>query len=139
MQQPYASTYQKSLISVKALCLFKNRYLEQPRASPGIELISITSKKHGYRLALGDIDGDVQKFITTLRKSGTPVNTPVILAAAVGVTKSRDHPLLVEHGGHIRLTNSWAVSLMERMKFVKHHGSTKAKIYLSDEEFTYTM
>ena len=64
------------------------------------------------------------------------MNTPVILAAAEGIIKSRDHTLLVEHGGHIRLTKSWAVSLMQRMSFVKRHGSTKAKINLSVKEFT---
>lgn len=51
---------------------FKKRYLEQLRASPGTEINSIASRKHGRPLAL---DGDVQKFITALRKSGTPVNT----------------------------------------------------------------
>ena len=116
--------------------LFKKRYLEQLRASLGTEVTSIASRKRGHPLALGDVDEDVQKFITALRKSGTPVNTPVILAAAEGIIKSRDHTLLVEHGGHIRLTKSWAVSLMQRMSFVKRHGSTKAKINLSVKEFT---
>ena len=116
--------------------LVKERYLEQLRASPGTEVTSIASRKRGRSLALWDVDEDVQKFITALRKSGTPVNTPVILAAAEGIIKSRDRTLLVEHGGHIRLTKSWAVSLMQRMNFVKRRGSTKAKIKLSDKEFT---
>jgi len=116
--------------------LFKKRYLEQLRASPGTEVTSITSRKRGRPLALGDVDEDVQKFFIALRKSGTPVNTPVILAAAEGIIKSRDRTLLVEHGGHIRLTKSWAVSLMQRMNFEKRRGSTKAKINFSDKEFT---
>ena len=115
---------------------FQERYLEQLRASPGTEVTSIASRKRGRSLALWDVDEDVQKFITALRKSGTPVNTPVILAAAEGIIKSRDRTLLVEHGGHIRLTKNWAVSLMQRMNFVKRRGSTKAKIKLSDKEFT---
>ena len=118
------------------MCLFKKRYLEQLRASLGTEVTSIASRKRGRPLALGDVDEDVQKFITALSKSGTPVNIPVILAAAEGIIKSRDRTLLAEHGGHIRLTKSWAVSLMQRMNFVKRHGSTKAKINFSVKEFT---
>ena len=44
--------------------------------------------------------------------------------------------MLVKHGGHVRLTKNWAVSLMQRMNFVSRCGSTKAKINLSDKEFT---
>ena len=116
--------------------LFKKRYLEQLRASPGTEVTSIASRKRGHPLVLGDVDEDVQKFLTALGKSGTPVNTPVILAAAEGIIKSIDHTLLVEHGGHIRLAKSWVVSLMQRMNFVKCRGSTKSKMNLSDKEFT---
>ena len=46
--------------------LFKKRYLEQLRASPNTEVTSIASRKRGRPLALGDVDQDVQKFITAL-------------------------------------------------------------------------
>ena len=72
--------------------LVKERYLEQLRASPGTEVTSIASRKRGRSLALWDVDEDVQKFITALRKSGTPVNIPVILAAAEAILKiQRSH------------------------------------------------
>ena len=116
--------------------VFKKRYLEQLRASPGAEINSIASRKRRRPLALGVIDGDVQKFITALIKSGTPVNTPVILAAAEGIIKSKDRTLLAEYGGHIKLTKSWAVSLMHGMNFVNCRRSTKAKTNLSEEQFT---
>ena len=86
--------------------VFKKCYLKQIRASPGAEMNSIASRKHGRPLALGDTDGDVQKFITALRKSGTPVNTLVILAAAEGIIKSKDRTLLAGYGGHIKFTKS---------------------------------
>ena len=41
--------------------LFKKRYLEQLRLSPGTEITSITSRNSGRPVTLGDIDKDVQK------------------------------------------------------------------------------
>ena len=98
------------------MCLFKKRYLEQLIASPGTEVTNITSKRHGH--PLGDINGDAQKFITALRLSCTPVNTPVMLTGAEGIVRSRDLTLLVKHGGHIILTKSLAVSLIQWLNFV---------------------
>ena len=49
------------------------------------------------------------------------MNTGVVLAAAEGILVSRDRTLLAGHGGHIKLTKSWAASLMQRMKLVKRH------------------
>ena len=74
---------------------------------------------------MGDIDQDVQKFIRGTRKAGTPINTKYVLAAARGIVVSKDRTLLVEHRGHIKLTKSWAASLMQKMKLVKQRGSTK--------------
>ncbi len=36
-----------------------------------------------------------------------------------------DKSRLVEHGGHVHLTKSWAKSLLTRMSFVKRRGTTK--------------
>ena len=47
------------------------------------------------------------------------MNTAVVLAAAEGILVSRDRTLLAGHGGHIKLTKSWAASLKQRMKLVK--------------------
>ena len=47
------------------------------------------------------------------------MNTAVVLAAAEGIVVSRDRTLLAGHGGHIKLTKSWAASLTQRMKLVK--------------------
>ena len=74
---------------------------------PGTGITSITLRKCGRPLALGDIDGDVhvvQKFMKALRRSCTPVNTPMILVAAEEIINSKDHTLFVEDGGHIHLT-----------------------------------
>ena len=65
------------------------------------------------------------------------MNTPVILGTAEGIVKSKDCTLLTEYGGHIKLTKSWAASLMQRMNFVKRNvnGSTKVKMNLLEKEF----
>ena len=78
----------------------------------------------------------MKKFLLALRKSGTPVNTPVVLAVAEGIVMARDRTLLVEYGGHIKLKKSWAVSLMQHMNFVKRRGSTKAKTSLPENVFS---
>ena len=69
---------------------FKKRYLDELRASLGAPVTAITSRKHGRPLTLGETDEEVQKFLRTLRKAGTPINTAVILAAAEGIIISRD-------------------------------------------------
>ena len=114
---------------------FKKRYLDELRVSPGVPVTTIASRKRGRPLTLGEIDEEVQKFIRALRKAGTAINTAVILAAAEVIVTSRDRTLLAEHGGHIRLTKSWAASLMERMKLVKRRGSTQMKTALTETVF----
>ena len=46
----------------------------------------IASRKRRRLIALGkELDDDAQKFIKSLRKGGTPINTAVILAAVEGI------------------------------------------------------
>ena len=61
----------------------------------------IESKKRGRPLTLGELDSDVQTYIRGLRKAGTPVNLPVIVAGATGIVTAKDRSLLAENGGHI--------------------------------------
>lgn len=47
-----------------------------------------------------------------LRKTGTPINTAVIFAAAEGIITAKDRTLLASNGGHnIELKPSWVKSL----------------------------
>ena len=104
--------------------LFKKRYLEELKKVPhGGTVSSIASRRRGRPLALGkEMDDDIQKYIKALRKTGTPINTAVILAAAEGIITAKDRTLLALHGGHIELKSSWAKSWMSRMKLVKPRG-----------------
>ena len=76
---------------------------------------------------LGDLDKDVQEY-------GGVINTDVVVAAARGVVESKNRSLLVEHGGSIAIEKSWAKSLLVRMNFVKHKGSSAAKLPSSEFE-----
>ena len=102
---------------------------------PDDTVTAIPCKKRGRPLTLDDFDQDVQNFIRGMRKAGSPINTTCILAAAQGIVVSKDCTLLVEHRGHIKLTKSWAASLMQRMKLVKRQGSTQMKTALTEALF----
>lgn len=88
-------------------------------ASPSTEVKSIPSKKHGRPLSLVDLDTDVQWFIKAFRVAGTPINTAVIIAATEGIVKAKYRTLLIENGDYVKLTKTWAASLMECMKLSK--------------------
>ena len=52
---------------------------------------------------MGEFDSDVQMYIKALKKAGTPVSVPVVLAAAEGVITARNRSALLKYGGHIEL------------------------------------
>ena len=77
--------------------LFKKRYLEELKRAknsvpvgdiPVVKEISV--KTRGRPLLLGEFDSDVKMYIKALRKAGTPVSVPVVLAAAEGVITARN-------------------------------------------------
>ena len=43
-----------------------------------------------------------------------------------------DRTRLVEHGGHVKLSNTWAKSLLHHMNFTKRRGTTKGKIAVTN-------
>ena len=94
----------------------------------------IAAKTRGSPLLLGEFDSDVQAYIKALGKAGTPVNVPVVLAAAEGVIIAKNRSLLLKYGGHIELNRPWTVSILRRMGFVQRRGSTQTKANLSDQQ-----
>ena len=67
-------------------------------------MTKITNKSHGHPLLLEKLDGDVQAYLRDLRKAGTPVSVPIVLAAAEGVITANNRSLLLKYGGHIELS-----------------------------------
>ena len=93
----------------------------------------LVNKKRGRPVLLGcDLDRQVRAYLLVLRDNGCVINTAILIACAEGVVKSFDSNLLDCNGGHIRLTKSWAQSLMSRMGFVKRRASTKAKVSVTE-------
>lgn len=81
------------------------------------------------------LDGKVKNYVQALRSAGTPIGSSIVMAAGEGIVRAHDRTLLVQHGGHIQITKSWAMSLMNRMGFVKRKATTKSTPGLSGEDF----
>lgn len=45
-----------------------------------------------------------------------------------------DRTRLSEYGGHVKLSNTWAKSLLHRMNFTKRRGTTKEKVVVTNFE-----
>ena len=124
--------------------LFKKKYLEELRktkenvsAHDSVPQVNeISAKVRGRPLMLGEFDIDLQTYIKALRKAGTPVSIPVVIAAAEGVITARKKSALLKYGGHIQLGQPWAVCLLRRMGFVQRRGSTQTKAQLSDQQIS---
>ena len=113
---------------------FKKKYLAV--VAKGETVTCIPSKKAGRPLNLGDIDGEVQSYIKSLRAAGTPISAPIVIAAAEGIVRARDRTLLADHGGSIILNRSWAVSLMRRMGYSRRKATTQAKHQVTQDEYS---
>ena len=91
----------------------------------------LKTKQKGKPLLLGEeLDAAVQEYVSSLRITGGVVNTVVIRAAAEGIIAARDITKLSSHGGHINVTKSWAISLLNRMGYVKRKASTSQILQL---------
>lgn len=88
---------------------------------------TLTPKKRGKPLLMGDFDDDVQRHIRAIRDAGGAVNRTIVIATARGVIHARNRALLAENGGHIHLTRGWAASLMTRMGFVMRKATKAAR------------
>ena len=52
----------------------------------------------------------MQKYVKAMREAGAPVSTYTVIAAARGIISAQDRSLLVENGGYIALSETWAQS-----------------------------
>ena len=134
----FKSTYQH--LGESTVRFFKKRYLDglaekrkNGEMHPAVAEIPV--KKQGRPLLLGDLDVQVQQYIRSLRSAGAPVSTQIVQAAAEGIVTSKDRTLLAEYGGNITLSRGWALSLLQRMGFVKRKAATEKKQQLSESEF----
>ena len=115
---------------------FKNNYLLHINDSTRpTDLQELPCKKHGRPLLIGDeLDEQVKRYITYLRKEGAVVNVHVVMAVGEGIVMGRDANLLACNGGSIVLTKEWARYVLQRMGMVKRRANTKTKVTVEDFE-----
>ena len=93
----------------------------------GVVLESLPPKKHGCPLLLSDnLDTQVQAYIRASQARGCVVKSSLAIAGTMGILK-KTIPALLENNFEL-LSKSWMKSILFRMGYVKHRGTTTAKI-----------
>ena len=59
----------------------------------------------------------------------------MVMAAAEGIVRAHDRSLLAENDGDIKITTTWAISLLSRMGYVKRKATTKSTPGMSEDRF----
>ena len=99
-----------------------------------LEMTSLPKSPRGNPLLLCDHDADIQQWIRRVRLSGGVINNRIVMAGAEAIiTKLAKHKL-EKYGGHVKITKSFAISLLKRMGFVKRKGAKAVKSLSSDFE-----
>ena len=102
------------------------RTLQQVHASE--KVLTLPKEPRGRPLLLpSDIDKVVQEHLRAMRASGGPVNRKIAIASALGITRALAPSLLLDSGGHLRLTKTWADSILRRIGYVKRKGTKAAR------------
>ena len=119
--------------------LFKKRYQDEVKKlenTGALEMRSLPKLKTGWKFMPGEqLDAKVKEYVQVLRSAGTLIGSSIVMAAGEGIFRAHDRTLLVQHGGHIQITKTWALSLLKRMGFVKRKATTKSTSSMSGEEF----
>ena len=97
-------------------------------------VLSSAIKNRVHPLMLGDLDPQVQEYIVKLREAGGLVNTAVVMAVMHGIVFSHDRTSLDENGGHLRINETIALSLLNHMNYVKRKGFTSVKVVPAEFE-----
>ena len=128
-------------IKESSVCTWKSKYLTEIKrkvslgetTEGGVVVNSLPVKKRGRPLLLGDkLDSDVKSYVLAVREAGGVINTAITMAVATAMVRRSDKHLLCENGGPIKITKTWAKSLLHRLKFVKRKACTSAKVTPSD-------
>ena len=105
--------------------------LKRKRSEDGSDIVikELPEKKRGRHFLLGELDEMVQMYLKKVREQGGVITGRIVVAAAQGILISCDRSKLVEYGGHVRLTTSWAYSLLNRMGYVLRKASIAKSKY----------
>ena len=98
-------------------------------SSPGDPIRLLPTKKQGRPLLLGqELHQIVQEVIRDTRRSGGVINTTIVVATTKGVITAKNPTLLLENGGHLNATSSYAKSVLKRMEYMKRKCSNAGKV-----------
>lgn len=124
------STEVKRPLNESVVRNWRQKWLSARDASPNPSSAgpsTIETKSRGRPLLLGQLDDKVKDYITNIRRAGGIVNRGIVIAAARGVVKHHDRTRLVEYGGSLDLTRTWAESFLSRLGYVKRKGTRAAR------------
>ena len=123
-------------IGERALCGCLKRGTFKKQENPEAEVRGVPTLKCGRKVMLGEeLDDKLKNYVQALRINGAPIGSSIVMAAGEGLIKAHDRTMLVQLGGHLRITKSWAMSMLKRMGFVKHKATTNSTPGMSSEVF----
>ena len=73
------------------------------------------------------MDKSIQNYLKAIREAGGLINTSIAVTGSKGIIESSNPGLLIENGGSVSLTNSWAASLLNRMGYARSKATTSAR------------
>ena len=113
----YSKTFLNLALKEAAVRRFKDNYLLHINNSTCLtDLQELPCKKHERPLLIGEeLDEQVKRYITYLRKEGAVVNIHVVMVVGKGVVMGRDANLLACNGGSLVLTKEWARYVLQRI------------------------
>jgi hypothetical protein len=84
--------------------------------------------KRGRPLLLGEeLDAQVCRHLTAIRKAGGIVNRRITISTALGIIRARKPSLLIENGGVVNVNKFWADSILARLQMTRRRGTKAAK------------
>ena len=85
---------------------------------------TLPKENRGRPLLLGK---SIQNYLKPIREAGGVINTSITIAGSKGIIESSNPGLLIENGGSVLLTKSWAASLLNRMGYARRKATTSAR------------
>ena len=80
------------------------------------DVTKVDSKKRGRpKLLPEDLMKKTIETVQSLRLKGAPISSSIINAVAKGIVIANDRMLLVENGGHLSFSDSWARKIRNEM------------------------
>ena len=68
------------------------------------------------------MDKSIQNYLKAIREAGGVINTSI---GSKGIIESSNPGLLIENGGSVSLTKSWAASLLNRMGYARRKATIR--------------